>query len=140
MGATPWSHDETSAHVLVVDDDEAVRSSTADVLRSAGHSVIEAGDGQDALRQLDRHRVGALVLDIRMPKLDGMAVLAAVEELPPVIVFSAFDLDHVDLRPFGNKIFQQVQKPLAPDLLIALVGRALNGGPSAGEASPRRSA
>jgi CheY-like chemotaxis protein len=113
------------ANVLVVDDDDAVRTSTAELLRSAGHSVVEARDGDEALKLLHHSEVDVLILDIRMPKFDGVAVCEAMDDPPPVILLSALGLDHASRSRVDGKVFHQAQKPVAPLDLIALVGRAL---------------
>ncbi|MHB8439510.1 MAG: response regulator, partial [Acidimicrobiales bacterium] len=58
---------ERSFDVLVVDDHEAIRTSVAELLRSAGYEVMEAENGARALELLGEHTFGAMVLDLRMP-------------------------------------------------------------------------
>ena len=61
------------ADVLVVEDEPDVRGSVADILRGAGYDVEEACDGIEALDMLAHNRVGAVLLDVRMPRCDGIA-------------------------------------------------------------------
>jgi two-component system, OmpR family, response regulator MprA len=61
-----------SARILVVDDEPAVRSSLSRALRLEGYSVALAGDGQEALDELERERCDAIVLDVSMPRVDGL--------------------------------------------------------------------
>ena len=78
--------------ILIVDDDDAIRESLALALEDTYH-VLLARDGMEALAVLDRERVDAVLLDVMMPVLDGMGVLAALGARPcvppPIIVTSA---------------------------------------------------
>lgn len=83
------------AHILVVDDNQAVRDSTADILRSAGYSVASSADAEDALGQLEAGNVSFLILDLglgaqrgREPSHKGLDFLDRVAELPPIILVS----------------------------------------------------
>jgi CheY-like chemotaxis protein len=80
------------ATVLIVDDDAALRESIAETLADLGHDPIEAVDGRAALARLRQPGVDAVLLDLRMPGLDGMEVLRqlrAQPEAPPVAVLTA---------------------------------------------------
>jgi len=122
------------AEVLVVDDNEAIRSSAAELLRSAGYTVAEASDAQSALEVLRSTNVGALVLDLRMPGGGGMAVLEALEDPPPVILMSAFVLDEEQQATVDAKIFVQLMKPFHPRRLLDAVASAI-GSPAEPEGS-----
>ncbi|NOS02654.1 response regulator transcription factor [Mycobacteroides abscessus] len=87
---------ETTARhkVLMVDDDPDVRNSVARGLRHSGFDVRVAVDGRDALTQLAADEPDALVLDVQMPELDGVAVVTALRALGndiPICVLSARD-------------------------------------------------
>ncbi|RUL85532.1 response regulator [Tautonia sociabilis] len=64
--------------IVLADDDDDLRRVTAAALRAAGMIVREASDGEHALEQVRRHRPSALVLDLWMPRLDGLQVLDAL--------------------------------------------------------------
>ncbi|HMK62293.1 MAG TPA: response regulator [Acidimicrobiales bacterium] len=115
--------------VLVVDDHEAIRTSVADLLRTAGYSVAEASDGAAALKVLDSRTVGAMVLDLRMPGIDGLKVLDMLDDPPPVIITSAFTLDVDDQQRVDPKIFVQLVKPFHPRRLIDAVASAIGQRP-----------
>ena len=70
--------------ILVADDDAPLRSSLSAILESAGHRVVEAEDGQVALGLLQQQDFDVLVLDLHMPKADGMAVLRQTKVPPPM--------------------------------------------------------
>lgn len=111
--------------VLVVDDHEAIRTSVAELLRTAGYSVAEAENGQTALDVLQAHKVGALVLDLRMPGVDGLKVLESLTDPPPVIITSAFSLELDEQQRVDAKIFVQLVKPFHPRRLIEAVASAI---------------
>lgn len=77
--------------VLVVDDEDRVRTFLNRCLASEGHQVAEASNGEDAVRQLAEHQVDLVLLDLVMPGMDGLAVLEVINEgadPPAVIVLS----------------------------------------------------
>ena len=69
--------------VLIVEDDALLLTTTADILRDAGHEVIEASDGSDALQQVENTAVDLLLTDIRMPGIDGWALAERFRERRP---------------------------------------------------------
>ncbi|HLX89644.1 MAG TPA: response regulator [Acidimicrobiales bacterium] len=120
------------ADVLIVDDDAAVRTSLVDVVRSEGYQVIEAADGFAALELLDTTSIGVVLLDIRMPGLDGFQMLRMHAGAPRVVVVSA---DHHDAMtaPEGTDVFMFLRKPVPPPELLAVIAQALaepNGPPA----------
>ena len=89
--------------VLLVDDDALVRSGLRIMLAGAGgiEVVGEAGDGREVLAAVDRHRPDVVLMDIRMPQLDGIAATRLVRgqpRAPEVIVLTTFDADELVLR------------------------------------------
>jgi DNA-binding NarL/FixJ family response regulator len=83
--------------VLVVDDQVLVRAGVAQLLRTAGHQIVgEAADGREATRLAARVRPDVVLMDIRMPRTDGLSATARLRELPDppeVIVLTTFDTD-----------------------------------------------
>ncbi|HUC37173.1 MAG TPA: response regulator [Acidimicrobiales bacterium] len=114
----------TPPGVLVVDDEEDVRSSAADILRGEGYDVVEACDGEEALQLLRRRSVSVMVLDVRMPRRDGIAVLDALAQPPPAVVVSAYCLDPSTKRRLGKKIAAFLKKPFPPMRLLEEVAAA----------------
>jgi CheY-like chemotaxis protein len=113
------------ADVLVVDDEEPIRTSVAEILRTAGYSVLEAADGQAALDVLHSGDVGVLLLDIRMPRRSGIEVLEELDAPPHVILMSAFKFEGEAERNVGHKVFSHLVKPVAPRRLLAEVEAAM---------------
>ena len=119
------------ADILVVDDDEDVRSSMAAVLRSVGYTVFEAVDGQSALDVLVGCEVEMILLDLHMAPRDGMWFLEQVADTPAVVVVSAFALyDEKTVRArFSDRVSLFLRKPVAPPMLLAAVRDALGPQP-----------
>jgi DNA-binding response OmpR family regulator len=82
------------AHVIVVEDEKDSREFVAQYLKREGHTVSTAVDGQTALRKLLNERADVVVLDVRMPRMDGMGLLEVLRSYLrwntlPVILFTA---------------------------------------------------
>jgi CheY-like chemotaxis protein len=121
--------------VLVVDDDEAVRSSLAEILRWNGMSTAEAVDGLDALAHLETSQVGVVVLDVRMPRLGGLQLLDRLDDPPPVVLVTG-ELRDEEINARESKIASFLKKPVAPLELVATVGRCLRTKKRSDPASP----
>lgn len=119
------------ADVLVVDDDNDVRSSLAEILRQAGYEVAEAMDGSEALEVLARERVGAMLLDLGMPVLDGFSVMESLEDPPPIVIVSAQYMAQTDRARLVPQVVAVLKKPVPPPELLDLVASVLAGGASA---------
>lgn len=111
--------------VLVVDDDIALRQTTAEILRAAGYEVAEAADGAHALEALQDRTVGVILLDLHMPRVDGFELLRRLTpEDPPVIVLSAHDT----AEPLGGRdgvVHAVMSKPASPIEVLASVAALL---------------
>jgi CheY-like chemotaxis protein len=113
--------------VLVVEDNESIRSSMSEILRTVGYTVIEAADGEDALSLLTTMRFDAMVLDLKMPRRDGASLLSALSEPPAVVVVSAFELDDETRHRAGSTIVAHLSKPVPPQQLLDAVADAVIG-------------
>jgi len=83
--------------VLVVDDEAALRQAVAFILTQRGFTVLEAGDGYQAIEQMKQHgdKVAAVLLDVMMPRLDGVATMKALREMRPgVRVIATSGVNH----------------------------------------------
>jgi CheY-like chemotaxis protein len=114
-------------YILVAEDDESLRSTIAELLRTERHHVVEAGDGEAALRVLRDRAFDVLVLDLHMPRMNGFQLLDTFDFPPPsVIVYSAFeyfDVGDVERR-LGTSVRASLQKPVPPAVLISAVESA----------------
>lgn len=109
--------------VMVVDDEALVRSTAVELLAHAGYTVLQAGDGRDALQQLRDHgAVDLLFTDIDMPVMNGMALAIEVERLYPTIRIMLTS-GKIGDAPVANLPF--VAKPYRYDTLIQATEEAL---------------
>jgi len=119
---------ESRRLVLIAEDHEAMRESLAEIMRGQGYLVLEAQDGQEALGVLLDRPVDVLILDLAMPRMDGMELLRQIDPPPPVvIIYSAFEYytpDEVQSQ-VGSKVFRSLQKPVAPVHLVSAVADAI---------------
>jgi CheY-like chemotaxis protein len=118
----------TPIAILVADDDETERESVSDILRTEGYVVVEADDGATALTILETKHFDALVLDDRMPELDGMAVLAAAENSPPAVIMSTHDVDSMGGKDLVVRGISYLHKPVDPEHLLDAVATAVGRG------------
>lgn len=110
-------------NVLVVDDDEEIRNGLEIYLRNEGINVIKAKDGIEALEQLNAHDIHLILLDIMMPRLDGISTTFKIREQKniPIIMLSAKS-EHAD-KVLGLQVGADdyVTKPFNPLELIARI-------------------
>jgi CheY-like chemotaxis protein len=118
--------DETLPAVLVVEDEEGVRTTIAAILRSAGYVVHEAPDGEIALTMLDAGVSDVMVLDVRMPNRDGISVLENLPSPPVTILMSAQSLEPDAYNRVRQKVFAHLRKPFRPERLIETVESAFH--------------
>jgi CheY-like chemotaxis protein len=115
-----------NASVLVVEDDQGMRETTTAILREEGYVVVQAADGVKALELLRGRDIDVLLLDIRLPRMDGAAVMEALDDPPPVVVISAFDSsEEAEIREqYGWMLFECLRKPVSPRRLIEVTAAA----------------
>ena len=121
----------TTCKILVADDNQQIRMLVGAALRSLGHQLIEAVDGDDALAIAIREQPDLVLLDVTMPKLDGFEVLRFLRKRPETVGVKVImlttaaqkdDLKHgVDLG-----CDDYVTKPFEPKLLRATVEAVLS--------------
>jgi DNA-binding NtrC family response regulator len=111
--------------VLVVDDDEAIRSTWAEILRASGYSVEVVDDGDVALDFLERRDAGLVLLDLRMPRLDGLSVLEALTTPQLVVLASGASLDEATMARVEAKVVTFLEKPVPPERLLDVVSATL---------------
>jgi CheY-like chemotaxis protein len=100
--------------IFVLEDEAAVRQVLVDALGSVGHEVRDFGDGHQALEEIDRVTPGLILLDMRMPRMDGFQFLTALRRKPagegiPVIIVSGL----------GDELLQAIDARTAEQLGVA---------------------
>jgi EAL domain-containing protein (putative c-di-GMP-specific phosphodiesterase class I)/ActR/RegA family two-component response regulator len=126
MNAEPAGSD-TKACVLVVDDDDSVRTAVRRILNSAEFNVTTAANAREALEILDTRRFDAIVTDIMMPEMDGLELLRRIRhrdrEMPVIILTGHPTLESAVLA-VNEGSFRYMMKPFAPDELCTTVREA----------------
>ena len=116
------------ATILIVDDDRALRRAIAMALSDLGHKAEEASDGEAALAWLSRYSADAVLLDLRMPGMDGLEVLRSIRAkpcAPPVAVLTAVPTSDNTIEAMRLGAVDHLAKPIGRDGLQALLSRML---------------
>jgi DNA-binding NarL/FixJ family response regulator len=129
--------------VLIIDDDPLVRAGLAMMLGGTSdiRVVAEAGDGSQVLALVDRFAPDVVLMDIRMPVMDGLAAteaLRARHHAPEVIILTTFDADEHVLRALRAGAAGFVLKDTPPAEIVAAVRRVAQGQPVLSPAVTRR--
>ena len=116
--------------VLVVDDSLSIRTLETLVLKNAGFEVIEACDGEDALRKLETMPVSLIFTDLNMPKLDGVELIrtvrkSAAHKRTPIIMITTESSDAKKQEGRSAGATAWLVKPFQPDQLMAIVKKVL---------------
>lgn len=111
--------------VLIVDDEPLARRGVRARLPAGAEVVAECGNGQDAVRAIERERPDLVFLDVQMPGLDGFGVVKAVgvDRMPVVVFLTAFD-EHA-LRAFEAQALDYLLKPIDDERFATAVQRAM---------------
>jgi len=117
--------------VLLADDEPNVRRALRATLQRAGYSVVEAVDGEDAVRKFEAHReeVALCVLDVIMPRMNGRQAWEAIVRMKPgtrVLFASGYTADILDSRGVAGPLPAVVSKPVAPPELLRRVREVLD--------------
>ena len=137
---------EPLSRVLIVDDEIFFLEAIDEILTEAGYETVRAVDGESALEQAADASIGVVVLDVRLPDMDGIQVLACVREMRPdlsVIMLSASTDQEIVLEALRLGASDYLGKPLHDEELALAVGRALESvraGQEAGEIRSRAQA
>jgi len=125
--ATKTAPVETKVDILLVDDDASKRFALKAVLSPLGQNVVEAASGPDALRQLLRQDFAVILLDVRMPGMDGFEAAQLIRqrprsELTPIIFVTALDRAETDMsRGYDLGAVDFVFAPVVPAIMRAKV-------------------
>ena len=113
--------------ILIVDDEERIRSLVASYLKSDGFEVVEADNGRDALAEVERRKPDLVIMDVRMPGMDGFEALSEIRKISDVYVIMltarAEETDRIVGLSVGADDY--VTKPFSPRELVARVKAVL---------------
>ena len=114
--------------VLVVDDESRMRKLVKDFLAREGYTVVEAGDGMEAMDIFYEEKdVALVILDVMMPKMDGWQVCREIRESSkvPIIMLTARSEERDELQGFELGVDEYISKPFSPKILVARVNAIL---------------
>jgi len=114
-------------NVLVVDDEQDLRDGSERILTRAGFHVLKASRGDEALEMLPKQKVSIVLLDLKMPGMDGMEVLKhirAMDETILVIVITGYATVETAIEAMKRGAYDFISKPFDPDQLRIVVNRA----------------
>ena len=114
--------------ILFAEDERALQEVIAEQLREEGYGVTTAADGVEALARLEEARYDLALLDIRMPRKDGLEVLQAIRARQPrmrVVMLTGVDEFSVALEAMKLGADDYITKPFTLSELLACIGRAL---------------
>jgi CheY-like chemotaxis protein/anti-sigma regulatory factor (Ser/Thr protein kinase) len=116
------------SRILIVDDDKTTRLVLSKVLKGAGFATSVAKDGVEALKALGTGRFDLLLLDVWMPRMNGLDLLSklrTLENRPRVVVMTSDDAPETLLKAVKEQAFKYVHKPVEAPALIETVRSAL---------------
>jgi len=116
------------ASILIVDDESGIRESLGALLRDEGYEVEVTSTGEACLEQIERRSFDLVLLDVWLPKTDGLATLEAIqarESAPVVIMISGHGNIETAVRATKLGAFDFVEKPLSLDKIVLVVRNAL---------------
>src|SRR5882672_7081013 len=109
--------------ILIVDDEAAIANGLSAILHDAGYEVEVAADGQKALERLSNERFGVVLADLKMPKLDGIALLKAIRErqIPTeFVMITGQGSTEMAIEAMKEGAADYIEKPLNADRLNKL--------------------
>jgi CheY-like chemotaxis protein/anti-sigma regulatory factor (Ser/Thr protein kinase) len=130
MASTPAA----TRRVLVVDDDRALRFAVTALLEEAGYVTDQASDGPEALRKLQQSGADVMLLDIGLPGMSGLDVLAQARGLstsPRIVMMTADDTPETLLGAVRGQAHRYVRKPVPPGRIVEVVNDVLAASPAA---------
>ncbi len=116
--------------ILIIEDDEEMRSLLADFLKDEGYEADSVDNGPDAFQTLAREAFDLVITDIRMPGLTGFDILSAIKKFQfeiPVIVITAFGGEEVYRRSIARGADGYLEKPIHFHKLRALIRDLVKG-------------
>jgi CheY-like chemotaxis protein len=124
----PMDDSQPPAKILVADDDRTTRFAISSMLKNAGYAVTAVKDGAEALRNLQQSSFDLAFLDIRMPKLTGLEVLARIragESHPKIVIMTSDNTPETLLRAVREQAYEYLTKPFPPKEAVEVAQRAL---------------
>jgi two-component system response regulator HydG len=122
---------DDTATILVVEDNDTVREGVQRVIQRMGHKVLTAPGGEEGIQLYRTNEIDLVITDLKMEPVDGMAVVAAVQEANPdslIMIITAHGTIKLAVEAMRAGAFDFIEKPFPADLLCEKVERALRFG------------
>lgn len=118
------------AKILAVDDSASMRQMVTFTLKNAGFEVVEAVDGQDALKMAQTTKVNLVLTDVNMPNMDGITLIRQLRALPaykfiPMLMLTTESADNKKNEGKAAGATGWLVKPFNPDQLVATIKKVL---------------
>ena len=116
------------SNILVVDDEPVARQSLSEILRLEGYAVNSVPNGQAAVEYVRTHPVDLMVVDLRMPGMDGLEVIQVVNQVSPeteIILLTAFGTTESAIQALRLRVHDYLLKPAAPSQVVNSVKKGL---------------
>jgi DNA-binding response OmpR family regulator len=116
------------SNILVVDDEPVARQSLSEILRLEGYAVNAVPNGQAAVEYVRTHPVELVVVDLRMPGMDGLEVVQVVNQISPeteVILLTAFGSTETAIQALRLRVHDYLLKPAPPSQVVNSVKKGL---------------
>ena len=121
-----------NSKILVVDDEDRMRTLIKDFLEQKEYKILQAKDGEEALDifNAEKDDISLIILDVMMPKLDGWSVLRQIRQTSqvPIIMLTARGEEQDELFGFELGVDEYISKPFSPKILVARVEAILRRG------------
>jgi two-component system, response regulator PdtaR len=127
--SAPVTPNEPRRRVVVAEDEAIIRLDVVEILHEAGYDVVgEAGDGEAAVRLVEEHRPDLVVMDVKMPVLDGISAAERIARarLAPVVLLTAFSQTELVERARDAGAMAYVVKPFTASALLPALEIALS--------------
>ena len=117
----------SNIQILVVDDESRMRKLVKDFLQREGYSVLEAGDGMEAMDIFYEQKIDLVILDVMMPRMDGWQTCREIrrDSTVPIIMLTARSEERDELQGCELGVDEYISKPFSPKILVARVGALL---------------
>lgn len=116
------------SNILVVDDEPVARQSLTDILKLEGFNVASAPNGQSAVEFVRTHNVDLMIVDLKMPGMDGLEVVQVINQVSPeteVILLTAYGSTETAIQALRLRIHDYLLKPASPAQILSTVKKGL---------------
>jgi DNA-binding response OmpR family regulator len=117
------------SNILVVDDEPVARQSLTDILKLEGYTVTAAPNGHAAVEYVRTHPIDLMIVDLRMPGMDGLEVVQVVNQISPeteIILLTAFGSTESAIQALRLRIHDYLLKPASPAQILASIKKGLS--------------